>query len=260
MLLKTKIRWIYVIFAGLLAMLAGYQSCVSHRFLSLNRALSQTHFRSAFICLDLLRIQARLEEGTKGWLDQGDASSSSKLKQSSEDFEASLSRLKSHANLGNPLQETDRLVQFWNQFTSDLETVKRVPPDDTNSEITSKLDVDLQGVETQIQTVYLASLESISHQIEASNEAIGNAARNSWLMAATTLFLGLLLSFWHYRSFSVPLTNLDEGTQAIAEGKLFVRLDTSRRDEFSRIAKNINALAQQMQKSDPSGKQPENNK
>jgi len=67
MLVKTEIKWISVIFAALLAALAGYQSFVAHRILSLNQALSQKGFRSAFTCLDLLRLQSQAEENSRRW-------------------------------------------------------------------------------------------------------------------------------------------------------------------------------------------------
>jgi HAMP domain-containing protein len=257
MLIKTKIRWIYVIFTALLATLAGYQSLVAYSVLSSNRALSQTGFRGAFTALDLLRLKAQIEENTRRWLAQRDENSLAKLKEASEDFAESLNRLKAETSVGKSQQETERLAQFWQQFTSDLESQKLASLGTGSTEASSELDGDLKRLETQMQTVYQIILDSMSSQIEASNKATQDAARNSWLLAAGALLLGVLLLLWHYRSISVPLAQLDEGTQAIAEGKLFVRLDTSRSDEFSRIAKNINDLTRHLQQPAPSSKLPD---
>jgi nitrate/nitrite-specific signal transduction histidine kinase len=257
MMIKTRIRCGYIIFAALLAALAGYQSYTAYKVLSLNKTLAQTGFHGAFTCLDLLRLDAQVEENVKKWSAQEDESSSAGLKESNDDFAASLNQLKSEAVLGKTQQETERLVQFWNQFTSDLESQKQALPGDQSIGIPAELEEDLQRVETQIQTVYQTSLDAISSQVEASNKATQNAARNSWLVAVGALVLGVLLSFWHYRSITLPLSQLDEGTQAIAGGKLFIKMDTSRRDEFSRIAKNINDLTQRLRKLDPSAKSPD---
>lgn len=257
MMIKAGIRWGYIIFAALLAALAGYQSLVAYRVLSFNKAVSQIGFSSAITCLTLLRIEAQVEENMQKWLAQGDENSSVKLKESNEDFATSLNQLKSEAILGKPQQEADRLMQFWNQFTSDLESLRQPSPANQNTETASKLNEGLRQVETQIQTVYQTSLESISDQIEAFNGDAQSAARNSWLVAAAALALGVILSFWHYRAVALPLTQLDEGTRAIAEGKFYIRMDTSRRDEISRIAKNINELTQRLQEWDKSSKSPD---
>jgi len=185
-----------------------------------------------------------------------DETSLARLKETGEDFAEGLNRLKEETSAGKSGQETERLAQFWQQFTSDLESQKLLSPGNKNEEALSTLDEDLRRLEAQIQTVYQIALESISNQIEASNIATLNAARNSWLLAGGALFLGVLMLAWHYRSISAPLAQLYEGTQAIAEGKLFVSLDTSRSDEFSRIAKNINDLTRHLQKPDPSPKPP----
>jgi methyl-accepting chemotaxis protein len=254
MLVKTGIRWIYVIFAALLAVLAGQQSYVAYKVLSLNEELSHTGFRSAFICLDLLRLQAQAQENTRRWLSLRDEASSAKLKETSEDFAESLDRLRAEIGLGKSRQETERLAQFWQQFMSDLGNQKLASPGAGITVARSDLEEDLKRLEAQIQTVYQNVLDSISTQIDASNKATQDAARDSWLLAAASLLLGALLLIWHHRSVSAPLAQLDEGTQAIAEGKLFVRLDTSRSDEFSRIAKNINNLTRKLQEPDPAPK------
>jgi len=257
MMIKARIRWSYIIFAALLAALAGYQSLVAYKVLSFNKAVSQISFSNAITCLALLRIEAQVEQDMQKWLAQGDENSSVKLKESNEDFAISLNQLRSEAAFGKSRQEADRLVQFWNQFTSDLESLRQPSPANQNAQTAAKLNEGLRQVETQIQTVYQTSLESISDQIEAFNGEAQNAARNSWLVAVVALALGVILSFWHYRAVAVPLTQLDEGTRAIAEGKLYVRMDTSRRDEISRIAKNINELTQRLQEWEKSSKSPD---
>jgi methyl-accepting chemotaxis protein len=257
MSIKTQIKWYCILFIALVLALAGYQSIAAYKVLSLNKAFSQADFLSASDCLELLRIQAQVKENVRRWQTQGDESASTKLKESTEEFAADLNRLRSEAVLGKPREETNRLEQFWGQFNSDLATAKPAPAGGESSDIASAIDEDLSRLENQVQTVYQASLESLASRVETSNRSSQALARNSWLLAAGAVLIGLLSSFWHYRSISTPLTQLEEGTQSIAQGKFFVRLDTSRQDEFSRIAKNINDLTQSLRESSITPKPPE---
>ena len=60
------------------------------------------------------------------------------------------------------------------------------------------------------------------------------------------LAISILVSFLIYRSISNPLANLTEGTRAIAEGKFYYRLDTSRNDEFSQLARDFNTMTRRL--------------
>jgi two-component system sensor histidine kinase GlrK len=54
--------------------------------------------------------------------------------------------------------------------------------------------------------------------------------------------LSILVSLLIVRSISKPLANLTEGTRAIADGKFFYRLDTTRKDEFAQLAQDFNKM------------------
>jgi two-component system sensor histidine kinase GlrK len=78
-------------------------------------------------------------------------------------------------------------------------------------------------------------------------------ARAQWISlsaAALALILSCLVSFAMIRSISEPLHNLTQGTRAISEGKFFYRLDTSRNDEFSQLAKDFNSMTRRLNELD----------
>ena len=92
--------------------------------------------------------------------------------------------------------------------------------------------------------------KSRAHAIAADSETSTRIGRNalfiSWSALAVPVVLGAFASFLIFRSISIPLANLLEGTNAMASGKYFYRLDTSRKDELSRLALDFNALTQRM--------------
>ena len=59
-----------------------------------------------------------------------------------------------------------------------------------------------------------------------------------------------MVSFLIYRSISIPLVHLTAGTRAIAEGKFYYRLDTSRNDEFAQLAKDFNTMTHRLNELD----------
>jgi len=78
--------------------------------------------------------------------------------------------------------------------------------------------------------------------VENSRKTAETAVLVLWCTTLVVLAISILVSFLIFRSISKPLAHLTEGTRAIAEGKFFYRLDTSRNDEFSQLAKDFNRM------------------
>jgi signal transduction histidine kinase len=63
-----------------------------------------------------------------------------------------------------------------------------------------------------------------------------------WCATLFVFAVSVLVSLLIVRSISKPLAHLTEGTRAIADGKFFYRLDTTRNDEFSQLARDFNKM------------------
>jgi signal transduction histidine kinase len=63
-----------------------------------------------------------------------------------------------------------------------------------------------------------------------------------WFATFFALAISVLVSLLIVRSISKPLAHLTEGTRAIADGKFFYRLDTTRNDEFAQLAHDFNKM------------------
>ena len=99
-------------------------------------------------------------------------------------------------------------------------------------------------------SVYQISLQSMVVEVEKSKATSETAALILWCAVFAALAISILVSFLIYRSISHPLANLTEGTRAIAEGKFYYRLDTSRNDEFSQLAKDFNTMTRRLNELD----------
>jgi two-component system sensor histidine kinase GlrK len=71
-----------------------------------------------------------------------------------------------------------------------------------------------------------------------------------WAVTVAALAISVLVSFLIIRSISKPLAHLTEGTRAIADGKFFYRLDTTRNDEFSQLARDFNKMTSRLNELD----------
>jgi methyl-accepting chemotaxis protein len=120
----------------------------------------------------------------------------------------------------------------------------------TQAQIPQDLVEQLEGLRSQAYSLYQASTQTLSSEAETARKTGDRAELVLWILAAMALVVSLFVSVSVLRSIATPLRHLAEGTRAIAEGKEFYRLDTSRNDEFSQIAKDFNTLARRLRSGD----------
>jgi two-component system sensor histidine kinase GlrK len=109
---------------------------------------------------------------------------------------------------------------------------------------------DFEWLGAQLHSVYQANLGAMSLRLENARRTGETAALVLAFSTLAAVAVGGLVSFFIYRSISKPLAHLTEGTHAIAEGKFFYRLDTSRSDEFSQLARDFNAMTRRLDELD----------
>ncbi len=248
MKITSRIVTGYGILFGLLAGLVGFEMFTIHRMQSVNRSVAGVNFRSAVLCLRLMRDGDLVEEYARKAVALADTGYIAQLRGYREDFEGTLRDVVNSAGSPEERTEANRLTQFWHSFSSDLES--RLAAEEKVNIFPQELAEDVERLNAQIQTVYQANLNAIRKSVEDSSK-VGEMARLiSWCAAAIALVVSALVSFLIYRSISIPLANLTEGTQAIAQGKFFYRLDSSRRDEFAQLARDFNTMTHRLNELD----------
>jgi signal transduction histidine kinase len=236
MKITTRIISGYGLFIAILAGLVIYQVITINHMQSINKTLKDINFQNAMVSLNALENLKGITDFTKKFFVDPDTYRK-KLADYQSAFQANLAELKRKAASSEELDAVNRLDRSWKIFTANLASFQESP----KREAAMLLD-ELERLEMQTQAVHESTLRTMSEKVNRS-EATGETAALV-LYSATLLALvtSILVSFLIYRSISKPLAHLTEGTRAIAEGKFFYRLDATRNDEFSQLAKDFNTM------------------
>ncbi|MBN2339494.1 MAG: HAMP domain-containing histidine kinase [Acidobacteria bacterium] len=248
MKITTRISLGYILLFILLAVLVVYQVVTIGRMQAINRTLSGVGSQNALVSLQALRDLDLVEEYARKSLALADPDYLGPLREYREDFERDLGELRGQAGSEGERGEIVRLVAGWNEFTRDLDAhLGRPAP---GAPFPDALQADLERLKAEARSVYQASLGAMRDKVEQSRAMGETAALVLWISTLAVLVIGALVSFLIYRSISRPLAHLTEGTRAIAEGKFFYRLDTSRNDEFSQLARDFNTMTRRLDELD----------
>jgi two-component system sensor histidine kinase GlrK len=249
MKITTRIIFGYGLFIAILLGMAVYQVLTIKRMQSINETLQESNFRNAWTCLEVVKDRDLLEEYTRKSFELADPDYLNKLKEFQKDFETRLTELRKSAVSAEERAEIVRLGRFWNSFAANLRQHQQSLPG-TGTALPQDLRDDLDRLRTQTLSVYESMLQSMSAEVEKSRKTGDAAALIMGCSVFVALSISILVSFFIYRSISNPLTHLTEGTRAIAEGKFYYRLDTSRNDEFSQLAKDFNTMTRRLNELD----------
>jgi two-component system sensor histidine kinase GlrK len=246
MKISTRIVSGFGILIVLIALLVVYQIFALHRMQSRISELSQVNFRVAVTALQLMRDRDLVEEYAKKSLLLSESAYDEQLKAFSEDFEKLLQDLKSSARSKKVRAEVERLDGFWSAFTAALHRYEQAQAAGLLQEFPVELDRNLEQLRAQSYTVYEACVDTINSQVRNSEETARRAELIAAVAAAIALVVSSLVSLFIVRSITLPLRQLTAGTRAIAEGKYFYRLDASRSDEFSQVARDFNIMTHRL--------------
>ncbi len=239
----------YALFIAILAGMAIYQGITIRRMQSINDALRETKFQNALICLQALRYQELVEEYARKSFALADPDYLNQLREFQRDYEKQIMQLGKNAASAEERAAITRLEQIWVSFAENLRHMQRDLPQG-GAPLPENLQNDLERLRSMTYSVYQASLRSMSAEVEKSRATSETAAWILWCSVFAALIISVLVSFLIYRSISTPLANLTEGTRAIAEGKFYYRLDTSRKDEFSQLARDFNTMTRRLNELD----------
>jgi signal transduction histidine kinase len=249
MKITSRIFLGYALFIAILVGLVVYQVITINRMQSINRALSDINFQHALACLQALRDRDLVEEYAWKSFALADPDYLNQLQEFQKSFEASLTEIRKYSKSDAELSEINRLSQMWDAFRVDLEFWQKDLLQ-SGTTLPQILQDHLEQLRIQISSIYQSSMNSMSFKVENSRKTGETAEIVLWCVAFAAIAVSVLVSFLIYRSISKPLAHLTEGTRAIADGKFFYRLDASRRDEFSQLARDFNTMTQRLNELD----------
>jgi signal transduction histidine kinase len=241
MKITTRIISGYGVFIVILAGLVIYQVLTISRMQETSRTLSGTNFRNAVTSLTASSDLEGVEDFTRKSIVSADPRYRDQLQEYQEAFQQGLMELKTHAASSEEQKEIGRLLQQWQTYLADLAVLQQGPRQE-GSNLPSDLQRDLEELRAQTSTVYHVTLQEMSSKVESSRKAGETAVLVLWCATIAAFAASILVSLLIVRSISKPLAHLTIGTRAIADGKFFYRLDTSRNDEFSQLARDFNKM------------------
>lgn len=234
-------QWVLII---LIVIILGVEVFAFRRLRAVNLRNSGDNLQFALIAVDLVRDGDAVEEAARRSVAVADQASKDDLKESQQRFEDALREIRGFRGSEREQSEAERLERFWREYlenSTKMQTVRAGAaglPEDVSEA--------LSRVRTQSVTVYQALIQEIRNSALESRKYSERTELVVWWTGCAGLTMGIVISFLIIRSVAGPLRSLAEGTRAIAEGKSFYRLDTSRSDELSQIAKDFNTIVESL--------------
>jgi len=249
MKITSRIIFGYGLLLAILLGLAAYQAYAIRHMQSINRIVAEMDFQISISCLEAMRNIDLIEEYARKSFALGDPDYLSLLREYRRDFDSDLSNMKIQSIDGGVKTEIYRLAEQWNTLNANLAALDKrfVYVGDALPESVMN---DFESLGAQLRSVYQTNLGSMAHRAENARRTGARAEIVLIFSTLSAIAVGGLISFFIYRSISKPLAHLTEGTRAIADGKFFYRLDTSRGDEFSQLAKDFNAMTRRLDELD----------
>jgi two-component system sensor histidine kinase GlrK len=249
MKITTRICLGYGLLLAALLGLAAYQVYAIKRMQTINRTIAEMDFQNSLACLEAMRNFDLVEEYARKSFALGDRDYLNLLREYRLDFTADLRNLKNRASDGGAKDEIERITRQWDALNARL-TASETKFMTGGETLPEAIRQDFESLGAQLPSVYQANLASMSRRVENARRTGETAALVLVFSTLAAVAVGGLISFFIYRSISKPLAHLTEGTRAIAEGKFFYRLDTSRRDEFSQLARDFNSMTRRLDELD----------
>ncbi len=208
---------------------------------------SGDNLRLALVAVDLVRDGDAIEEHARLYFAAGDKGVKEEMKESQQRFEDALREIRDFKGSEREQAEVDRLDRFWREYREGpAKAEPQIGAKSGTAGLPDDLAESLSRLRIQSLTVYQVLLEDMRRQAADSRKSSERVELMAWWVGCTTLLFGALLAYLVIRSLSGPLRNLSEGTRALAEGKSYYRLDTSRSDELSQIARDFNTIVEKV--------------
>ena len=246
MKITTRIISGYGLFIAVLAGLVIYQALTIYKMREISDSLSGANFQSAHASLRAWEVLRLVEDRTEKAFRLADPDYLQQVHDYEKEFEASLRELQRQD--GSVRDEVKQLSQLWSAYISDLRQLEPLPQ--KGRALPPNLEEDLNNLDAQIDSLYQEVLSSMESIAEKARKTSDTAVMVLWVATLAALAISILVSLLIVRSISKPLAHLTEGTRAIADGKFFYRLDTTRNDEFAQLARDFNKMTSRLNELD----------
>ncbi|MEO7216717.1 MAG: HAMP domain-containing sensor histidine kinase [Gemmatimonadaceae bacterium] len=245
----TKLRAAFALYITLLGVLLIYHVSTVRRSVETGHKLTELTSRvRATSTVQVTRV-AQLSENAAKYAVTNDSGYLDKFRQLANAYASELHHVQSLSLSGGEQQEVGILTSEWESLgdpTARLASLGKVESYAERQDSLSVFQSALDALQLQTQRVGEATQAVMGEELERSASAATLAEQVSLLAAIGILFLTVVISAIIARSISEPLHRLTEGTHRVAEGQFDYRLDTTRNDEFSQVARAFNTMTRRL--------------
>lgn len=218
------------------------------RLAAVGQELSQVSFRVSMLALEQDRLLNRMDEFIRKYSVTEDEAYDERLSELEEAFAGRLAELSSLRLSDEERLEVGTLSSLWAGYWRAAVTFQDSP--------SAGLAVDRDRLETLLDRLHVLQRQvrrldevaqsRVSQEARRSVEVSRRAERLSWAVVGVAMVVSLLILWLTVRSIQRPLNRLAGGTRAVADGDFSVRLDSSGRDEFGRLAESFNQMVHRL--------------
>jgi signal transduction histidine kinase len=253
MKVATKVATGSGLLAALLIGVLVYFVLLVRQLVAVNHQLTEVHFRTTTVALELLGQLDQLELDTRKFFVTRDTRYADLVTDARTAFATGLAELERLAARGADTEGIRRLVALWRAFP-----LATVPKDNMAARLTATSDAELleavaaplDDLHRQTLAVLAASREGIARQVAATGAAGREVERFSLAVAAVAPLLAALIVALSVRSIREPLRRLTEGTRAVASGTFTYQLEATEGDEFASLAEDFNTMVRRLDELD----------
>jgi signal transduction histidine kinase len=218
------------------------------RLAAVGQELSQVSFRVSMLALEQDRLLNRMDEFIRKYSVTGDEAYDERLSELEEAFAERLAELSALRLSEEERLEAGTLSSLWAGYWraavafQDAPLAGSVVDRDRLEALLARLDV----LQRQVRKLDEVAQSRVAEEARRSVEVSRRAERLSWAVVGVAMVVSLLILWLTVRSIQRPLKRLAAGTRAVADGDFSVRLDSSAKDEFGRLAESFNQMVHRL--------------
>jgi signal transduction histidine kinase len=188
-----------------------------------------------------------IESSAEKFLVTRDTGYQRKLTRAVAAFGDELRRLKTLSLTSEEAEQHDALSAYWRAVAVDA---RAVGPFGDAGEPVARLARSVEAARVATERLAEASHAAMARELARADDAARSAARLSWLVTAGALLLGVVIAAGIVRAIVRPIERLAAGTREIAAGGFNHRVPTHGSDELAQLARDFNAMAEELQQID----------
>jgi len=236
---------------GLLPLVAVLAFVVSQvdRLAVTNRTIATAQFAAVNESAELIRQLDLLAEFLEKFAVSEDVRYIERVRESEQRADRAVTALLDPALSSEQRNEAWAFADEWRKFRRAFESAfpAHGPPVSAQGDLPSLVE-QLSGLRGAAVDVVRETRATLAREAEAAAAVQSTTERMSWTVAIGAVAVSLVVFMLTFRAIHRPLSNLMDGTRALARGDFSFRIQRTGDDEFGALSKAFNLMARSIYK------------